>query len=221
VYFRVLHNQLSGFTSYLLGDSTKHEALLIDPRIADVAVTRAILNDQRLRLTSILFTHEHGEDHLENKSGNASVLAAYTSFYEGDKKLNTRLDNDLLTFGDEYLRIVKTPGHTRNCQSFLWRDRLFCGDLLTVDCCPHQPRPISADDLWNSVTQNVFLLPAETLLFSGHTRQARFLSSVLEQRLWHPWFAGATRDTFFVRVTAPANTSESFFTRGSHEAGIN
>jgi len=52
------------------------------------------------------------------------------------------------------------------------------------------------------------LLPAETLLFSGHTKQAKFLSSVLEQRLWHPWFAGTTRDTFFIRVAAPLNTME-------------
>jgi len=214
MYFRVLHNQASGFTSYLLGDTTKNEAVLIDPRIADVAVTRAILNDQRLRLTSILFTHEHEQAKNQSASKsdivpvNADVLAAYASFHDGDIELDAKPENGLLTFGNEVLRIIKTPGHTRNCQSFLWRDRLFCGDLLTVDCCPHQPRPVSADEMWNSVTQNVFLLPAETLLFSGHTKQAKFLSSVLEQRLWHPWFAGTTRDTFFIRVAAPLNTME-------------
>ncbi len=214
MYFRVLHNQASGFTSYLLGDTTKNEAVLIDPRIADVAVTRAILNDQRLRLTSILFTHEHEQAKNQSASKsdivpvNADVLAAYASFHDGDIELDAKPENGLLTFGNEVLHIIKTPGHTRNCQSFLWRDRLFCGDLLTVDCCPHQPRPVSADEMWNSVTQNVFLLPAETLLFSGHTKQAKFLSSVLEQRLWHPWFAGTTRDTFFIRVAAPLNTTE-------------
>ena len=37
-------------------------------------------------------------------------------------------------------------------------------------------------------------------LFCGHARQARAVSSVLEQRRWHPWFGGATRDTFLARV---------------------
>jgi len=51
------------------------------------------------------------------------------------------------------------------------------------------------------------MLPAEIFLFSGHAKQARFLSTVLEQRLWHPWFSGTTRDTFLARVTAPLTTT--------------
>ena len=37
-------------------------------------------------------------------------------------------------------------------------------------------------------------------LFCGHARRTRALSSVLEQRRRHPWFGGATRDTFLARV---------------------
>ena len=209
MYFRVLHNQASGFTSYLLGDATRNEAVLIDPRIDDVAVTRAILKDQRLRLSAILFSHDHGlledESSHNESSVNSAVLAAYGSVGDGGVQRLNGLDTDLLTFGDEHLRIIKTPGHTLNCRSFLWRDRLFCGDVLTVDSCPHQPRPISADHLWNSVNQKIFTLPSEVLLFSGHTKQARFLSSVLEQRLWHPWFSSATRDIFLARVSDKSN----------------
>jgi sulfur dioxygenase len=59
--------------------------------------------------------------------------------------------------------------------------------------------------LWDSVTQNIFMLPAETLLFSAHA-QAGLVSSVLDQRRRHPWFAGASRDDFLARVRTSGET---------------
>jgi glyoxylase-like metal-dependent hydrolase (beta-lactamase superfamily II) len=107
-----------------------------------------------------------------------------------------------LPFGDELVRVLATPGHTATCVSFAWRDRLFCGGLLAVDACPHQRRPQAPEALWDSVTQRVFTLPDETLLFAGHERRARAVSTVLEQRRWHPFFAGQTRDAFLAQMAA-------------------
>jgi len=199
MYFRVFHHQASGYASYLLGDVAAKEAVLIDPQISDIAVTGAILNDQKLRLTSLLFTHEHDQAKLSN----VDIFQAYSAHFINDMVIVPAGHKDFLTFGDERIEIIKTPGHTLKCQSFLWRDRLFCGDLLSVDICPHQPRPISPADLWDSVTQKILLLPAETFLFTGHSTKAQFLSTILQQRLWHPWFSGATRDAFFARIGSP------------------
>ena len=99
-----------------------------------------------------------------------------------------------------WLRLLATPGHTAGCLSFLWRDRLFCGGLLAVDACPFQPRPAQPEAMWNSVTREVFTLPGETLIFRGHAIRSRSVSNVLEERRWHPWFAGASRDEFLARV---------------------
>ena len=74
-----------------------------------------------------------------------------------------------MVFGNELLQAIPTPGHTAGCLSFLWRDRLFCGGLLSVDTCPYQPRPVLPEALWDSATRHVFTLPDETLLFCGHT----------------------------------------------------
>ena len=113
-------------------------------------------------------------------------------------------DGDVLPFGHERVRVLATPGHTAGCLSFAWRDRLFCGGLLAVDACPHQPIPALPEALWDSVTQRVFTLLDETLLFAGHARRARAVSTVLEQRRWHPLFAGLSRDEFLARVAALA-----------------
>ena len=103
--------------------------------------------------------------------------------------------------------MLQTPGHTAGCLSYLWRDRLFCGGLLAVDACPFQPRPALPESLWDSVMNKVFRRPDETLLFTGHAQRARTVSSVLEQRRWHPWFGGATRDEFLARVRRMSEAS--------------
>jgi glyoxylase-like metal-dependent hydrolase (beta-lactamase superfamily II) len=118
------------------------------------------------------------------------------------ENIRTARDGDVQPFGHELIRVLATPGHTAGCLSFAWRDRLFCGGLLAVDACAHQPVPALPDALWDSVTQRVFTLPDETLLFAGHERRARAVSTVLEQRRWHPLFAGLSRDEFLARVAA-------------------
>jgi glyoxylase-like metal-dependent hydrolase (beta-lactamase superfamily II) len=109
-------------------------------------------------------------------------------------------DGQLLPFGHEFVRVLATPGHTTDCLSFAWRDRVFCGGLLAVDACPHQPHPAEPAALWDSVTQRIFTLPDETLLFGGNEKRARAVSTVLEQRRWHPFFAATTRDEYLARV---------------------
>ena len=127
-----------------------------------------------------------------------------TSGHRGAPRAGAQLpaDGELLPFGNEHLRVLATPGHTRHCLSFLWRDRLFCGGLLAVDACPHQPCPADPAALWDSVTRRVFTLADETLLFSGHEQRARAVSTVLEQRRWHPHFAQGSRDAFLARAAA-------------------
>ena len=208
MYFRLLHDERSGAVSYLLADLDAGEAVLIDPRGADVPLLGAMLDEHQLRLRWLLRTHEH--DALLN--GEAAALDAL-----GAPRIQHHVpasapageaEHAVLTFGNEHVQVLQTPGHTAGCLSYLWRDRLFCGGLLTVDACPFQPRPALPEALWDSVANDVFKRPAETLLFTGHARQARTVSTVLEQRRWHPWFGGATRDEFLARVGALPATGE-------------
>lgn len=194
VYFRLLHDEASGGLSYLLADLDAGEAVLIDPRGADVPVLAAMLDEQRLRLRWLLRTHEH-DDVIAGEARALDALDAPRVQHHLPEQ-----EDGVLVFGHEYLRVLTTPGHTAGCLSFLWRDRLFCGGLLAMDACPYQPLPVQPEALWDSVTRTVFTLPAETLLFSGHSRQTRAVSTVLEQRRWHPWFGGASRDEFLARL---------------------
>jgi len=198
VYFRILNNETSGELTYLLADQDAREAVLIDPHACDLPVLLALLAERDLRLRWVLRTHQH--DALQPNE-REKLVSLGAPLVQGDT-LDTLAFSDgaVLPFGDELVRILPTPGHTPTCLSFGWRDRLFCGGLLALTACPHQPHPVAPEALWDSVTQRVFTLPDETLLFAGHEQRARAVSTVLEQRRWHPFFANLTRDEFLAHM---------------------
>ena len=200
MYFRILNNEASGELTYLLADQDAREAVLVDPHACDLPVLLALLAERDLRLRWVLRTHQHDVSHPGERAGLAGLGAPLV---QGDNLDTLPLaDGAVLPFGDELVRVVLTPGHTPHCLSFAWRDRLFCGGLLAVTSCPHQPSPAAPEALWDSVIQKIFTLPDETLLFAGHEQRARAVSTVLEQRRWHPFFANLTRDEFLAHMVA-------------------
>lgn len=203
MYFRMLHDERSGELSYLLADLDAHEAVLIDPRGRDLPVLCALLDEQSLRLRWVLRTHHH-DGVQPTEPGLLAQLGC--AVWQGDGPDT----HPPLMFGHEHIEVLPTPGHTPSCLSFAWRDRLFCGGLLAMNDCPHQPQPAAPHALWDSVTQTIFTRPLETLLFSGHACHSRIVSTVLEQRRWHPWFAGLTRDESLARIDAatPSDSKE-------------
>lgn len=200
MYFRILQDEASGELTYLLADLDAHEAVLVDPRGRDLPLLRALLAERELRLRWVLRTHQH-DAQLPQEAALLADLGAPLVQGQGDEAHSRHAgDGDIYPFGHELVRVLATPGHTAGCLSFAWRDRLFCGGLLGIESCPHQPRPAAPEALWDSVRQRVFTLPDETLLFAGHERCGRAVSTVLEQRRWHPFLAGLSRDAFLARV---------------------
>lgn len=202
MYFRILQDETSGELSYLLADLDAREAVLVDPRGRDLPLLLALLAERELRLRWVLRTHQHDEVMPREPALLARLGAPLVQGQANAPGSQRAADGDVLAFGHELVRVLATPGHTAGCLSFAWRDRLFCGGLLGVDSCPHQPRPAAPEALWDSVHERVFTLPDETLLFAGHERRARAVSTVLEQRRWHAFFAGLSRDAFLARIAA-------------------
>lgn len=203
MYFRILNDEASGALTYLLSDTSAREAVLVDPMAQDLTVLSALMQERELRLRWILRTHHH--DGI-NPGELAALQGMQIPIVQGDRApgVNVPREGDLLPFGDEFVRVLETPGHTRHCLSFVWRDRVFCGDLLCANGCQKQRQPSAPQALWDNVASKVFTLPDETLLFFGHTEQGRMVSTVMEQRLAHPFFASLTRDEFLTRMVAPA-----------------
>lgn len=197
--FRILHDEHLGELSYLLADAATGEAVLVDPHSRDLPVLRAMLGEEGLNLRWVLRTHGHDD---ATPGEFERLLSLQAPVVQGLRRDGARqpAPDDILSFGRERVQVLQTPGHTAHCLSFAWRDRVFCGGLLAGLTCPHQPLPDDPGAMWDSVTQRLFTLPDETLLFSAHARRARAVGTVLEARRWHPWFAQRTRDGFLSHV---------------------
>jgi glyoxylase-like metal-dependent hydrolase (beta-lactamase superfamily II) len=83
-------------------------------------------------------------------------------------------DGETVTAGTLSFKVISTPGHTPACASYLIEDAVFTGDTLfmpdmgTGRC----DFPLgSAEDLFSSISNKLYTLPASSRVFVGHDYQ--------------------------------------------------
>ncbi len=172
----------------------------------------AFVRATRLNVRMVLETHAHA-DHLSSSQILREALPGVTlAVGEGITAVQRRfkpvygLPESFPTDGSQFDRLLKagelveagalrfevrpTPGHTEACSSYRFGDNVFTGDALFMPDygtgrCDFPGG--SAENLFASVTQQLFTLPGETRLFTGHDYQpggrgVEFESSVAEQK---------------------------------------
>ncbi len=105
-------------------------------------------------------------------------------------------DGASIVFGDQVIHVLATPGHTPGSLSFLWHDRVFCGDLLDAPANGGHAWASDPGKLYDSVTGKLFRLPDETLVFPGHRQRGRTVSTIADERARHPEFGAGGRDAY-------------------------
>ncbi|HWT86858.1 MAG TPA: rhodanese-like domain-containing protein, partial [Myxococcales bacterium] len=106
-------------------------------------------------------------------------------------------DGDVILFGHEEILTIATPGHTPGSVSYLWRDRVFTGDTLLIGGCGRTDfQNGSAEALWTSITQKLFALDEQILVYPAHDYKGRRVSSIGEEKRFNARVAGKTRQEF-------------------------
>jgi len=108
---------------------------------------------------------------------------------------------DRVGFGARSLEVRATPGHTDGCVTLVLDDHsmAFSGDALLIrgaGRCDFQQG--NAHVLYRSITQQIFSLPDDCLLFPGHDYSGRTMSSVGEERVHNPRIGGHADERDFV-----------------------
>ena len=152
-----------------------------------------------------LETHVHA-DHITASGQLRKALGLQTAVSEqcgadsADWQLN---DGDEITFGQERIKVIATPGHTAGSLSFLWQDKLFTGDALLINGCGRTDfQGGDAGVLFDSITQRIFTLPSETLIYPGHDYQGRRVSNVAQETLINSRLAKQSREAFIATMAA-------------------
>ncbi|MEY2341862.1 MBL fold metallo-hydrolase [Acidithiobacillus sp. IBUN Pt1247-S3] len=199
MFFRQLFHRESSTYTYILADSTWRDAVVIDAVSDATDEVLAILREQDLHLTHILETHLHA-DHisaarkLREATGAQVVLSDQAGADCADLQVS---DGDFVVLGDDVIRILTTPGHTPESLSFRWHDRVFTGDALLIGGCGRTDfQGGNAGTLYDSITEKLFTLPEETLLYPGHDYKGRMVSCIGEEKQMNPRLADKSRDEF-------------------------
>lgn len=206
--FKQLFDQETWTYTYLIADPVSKEAVFIDPVNTHIDDYIALLESHGLNLKYTLETHVHA-DHITAGGLLRQRLGAHTGVSQlcGAEAADIQIrDGDIFKIGaNEQIKVIATPGHTRGSISFLWRDRVFTGDSLFIGGCGRTDfQGGDAGAQYDSITQRLFTLPDETLVYPGHDYQGRWVSSIIQERTTNPRLAGKTREQF-IEIMANLN----------------
>ncbi|BAY28220.1 hypothetical protein NIES2107_00440 [Nostoc carneum NIES-2107] len=99
-----------------------------------------------------------------------------------------------------------TPGHTDIHMAYLVNGtHLLTGDALLIRGCGRTDfQSGNAEAMYDSITQRLFTLPDETLVYPGHDYRGNTVSTIGEEKQWNPRLAGRSRSEF-VQLMANLN----------------
>lgn len=185
--------------TYLLFDETTRDALIVDPVDEQLERDLSVLREQGLKLVWSVETHAHA-DHITSAGLLAEHAGARTAAPQGCG-IGTAAEQlehgHVLHFGNEQVQALHTPGHTAGSMCFLWRGNVFTGDTLLINGCGRTDfQSGSAAALYRSITEVLFALPDETLVWPGHDYRGRSHSTIGAEKRGNARIAGKTLAEF-------------------------
>ncbi|MFT4797357.1 MAG: glyoxylase-like metal-dependent hydrolase (beta-lactamase superfamily II) [Candidatus Azotimanducaceae bacterium] len=203
ILFKQLFDEDSGTFSYLLADPESRQAVIIDSVYEKYTRDLALIQELDLHLLACLETHCHA-DHVtaawlfKNSLGSQIVASAHSGIDVLDHSI---AEGDTIQFGRFHLRVIATPGHTDGCVSYLLDDlsMVFTGDSLLIRGCGRTDfQQGSASHLYHSITEGLFSLPDDCLVYPAHDYAGRTASSIGEEKLFNPRIGGQANENDFV-----------------------
>ncbi|XWS30917.1 hypothetical protein CRYUN_Cryun23aG0032400 [Craigia yunnanensis] len=200
--FRQLFEKESCTYTYLLADvfHPHKPALLIDPVDKTVERDISLVKELGLKLIYAMNTHVHA-DHVTGTGLIKTKVPGVKSVIS--KASNSKADilveaGDNIYFGDLFLEVRATPGHTLGCVTYVTGDgpdqpqprMAFTGDALLIHGCGRTDfQGGSSHQLYKSVHSQIFTLPKDTLVYPAHDYKGFTVSTVEEEKLYNPRLA--------------------------------
>jgi sulfur dioxygenase len=189
--FEQLFDEESFTYTYLLWDENSKDAIIVDP--VDSQVDRDLEKVQALglRVRYGVNTHAHA-DHitgtylLKQKVAGLQSVISKASGAAADRHLQ---HGDRIEFGNRFVSVRATPGHTDGCVSYVADDESFVltGDALLIQGCGRTDfQQGDAGKLYDVVHQQLFTLPDDTVVYPAHDYKGRFHSTIGIEKTTNP-----------------------------------
>jgi hydroxyacylglutathione hydrolase len=194
--------QMANFT-YILADENSGESAVIDPSW-DLEKIFAILNKNGWKVKYIINTHTHFDHILGNEQVAAVTGAKIIQHKESIEKYDLPVeDGQIIQVGKIDIRIVHTPGHSRDSISLVVNNELvLTGDTLFVGNCGRVDLPGSdASQMYHSLFEKIAKLQESLVVYPGHDYGAKKTSTIAEEKRTNYVLKARSR-TEFVRFMA-------------------
>ena len=193
-------DEVSFTYTYILMDSDTHEAVIIDPVDTKLNGLINFVNEKKLNIRFVLETHAHA-DHITSAgnlckmTGAIAATPAHCNITNAEIQLE---DHQQLVFGkNQVITAIHTPGHTAGSMSFIWNNNVFTGDTLLINGCGRTDfQSGSSQELYKSITDKLFTLPDDTIVYPGHDYHGKKQSTIGDEKKHNPRLAGKTMDEF-------------------------
>ena len=193
-------DEVSFTYTYILMDSDTHEAVIIDPVDTKLNGLINFVNEKKLNIRYVLETHAHA-DHITSAgnlckmTGAIAATPAHCNITNAEIQLE---DHQQLVFGkNQVITAIHTPGHTAGSMSFIWNNDVFTGDTLLINGCGRTDfQSGSSQELYKSITEKLFTLPDDTIVYPGHDYHGKKQSTIGDEKKHNPRLAGKTMDEF-------------------------
>lgn len=177
----------------MLGDPRTRKAVVIDPVFEQHLRDRALLDELGLEAVAAIDTHCHA-DHVTGawlmREATGCRIGISRRYRPPVENADLLLDQgDHVAFGDRWLEVRATPGHTDGCMTLVLDNgsAAFTGDALLIrgaGRCDFQHG--SASVLYRSIVQQIFALSDACLIFPAHDYNGRTMSTVGEEKAHNP-----------------------------------
>jgi glyoxylase-like metal-dependent hydrolase (beta-lactamase superfamily II) len=187
--FHQLFDKSSSTYTYLIASAKGREALIIDPVLENIEQYIKLLNELDLKLVKVIDTHIHA-DHitaaskLKNKTNCTTIMGEHTPSNAVEIKVK---DNEIIYVDKLEIKVIYTPGHTKDSYSFLMDDYLFSGDTLLINGTGRTDfQGGNSEDSYNSIFNRLLKLPEETLLYPAHDYNDQKVSTIGKEKKFNP-----------------------------------
>lgn len=222
--------------SYLVGDSSKGVAAVIDPR-CDVEVYLRLARKNKVSITHVFETHIHadlvsGSRELAAQSGTAVVHGSVEGGASYAFPVQPVRDGDRFEFGDIALVARHTPGHTPEHMSYeVYEDSdkpwgVFSGDALFVNSAGRpdllgRDADILASQLYDTLFGYFAKLGDGVIIYPSHGSGSpcgadigdRTESTIGEERRANPYFQKTDRAEFVDYALSTAPPEPTYYQR--------
>ena len=187
--FHQLFDKNSSTYTYLIASAKGREALIFDPVLENIEQYIKLLNELDLKLVKVIDTHIHA-DHitaaskLKNKTNCTTIMGEHTPSDAVEIKVK---DNEIIYVDKLEIKVIYTPGHTKDSYSFLMDDYLFSGDTLLINGTGRTDfQGGNSEDSYNSIFNRLLKLPEGTLLYPAHDYNGQTVSTIGKEKKFNP-----------------------------------